>query len=164
MQQITSGFVVPENKLPTVIDTAKRDALSSILQDLNESHIVIFCKFRKDIDEVRAVAVEQKIYVWEISGQIKQLDEWKENGGILVAQIQSGSLGIDLTLARTAIYYSLGFSLGDYLQSRARIRRPGQTKNCNYIHIVAEKTIDPIVIKALKNKQEVVDAIVGRKH
>ena len=36
------------------------------------------------------------------------------------------------------VYYSLGFSLGSYEQSLARVHRPGQTRPVEYIHLLAE--------------------------
>ena len=84
---------------------------------------------------------------------------------MLAVQIQSGGLGIDLTAARTGIYYSLGFSLGDYLQSRARILRPGQQRGVHYIHIVGRNTVDEKVLKALERRQQVIETIIyeGKK-
>ena len=70
-------------------------------------------------------------------------------------------MGLDLTLARYAIYYSLGFSLGDYSQSMARLHRPGQTHPVEYIHILASGTVDEIVMEALAKREAVVDHILN---
>jgi len=75
-------------------------------------------------------------------------------------QIAAGGEGIDLTRARYAVYYSMGFSLGQYQQSRARIHRPGQERSTMYLHILAANTIDTQVYRALKAKKQVVDAII----
>ena len=97
---------------------------------------------------------------FEISGRVKSLEEWNQRGGVLAVQIQAGGLGLDLTAARYCVYYSLGFSLGDYLQSVARLHRPGQTSLVDYIHLVAAESIDEIIVNALENKEDVINRIL----
>jgi SNF2 family DNA or RNA helicase len=79
---------------------------------------------------------------------------------VLAVQIDSGGVGVDLTRARYAIYYSLGFSLGSYEQSLARIHRPGQTRPVEYIHLVAEGTVDEKVMAALARRADVVNTVL----
>ena len=161
LQQITSGFLIPENsETPEVVDDGKRGVIADILEDAGESHIVVFCRFTFDIAAVRDTANSLGLKSFAFSGAVKQLDEWRENGGVLAVQIQAGGLGIDLTAARLVAYYSLGFSLGDYLQSRARILRPGQTRNVHYIHIAAKHTIDEKVLNSLARRQNVIEEII----
>ena len=59
-----------------------------------------------------------------------------------------------------AVYYSLDFSYANYEQSRARIRRIGQTKRGVYIHLVCKDTIDEKVMAALKQKADVSKLLV----
>ena len=79
---------------------------------------------------------------------------------MLAVQIDSGGVGVDLTRARYAIYYSLGFSLGSYEQSLARIHRPGQTRPVEYIHLLAEGTVDERVMAALARRSDVVNTVL----
>ena len=160
LQQITSGYLQPEGQRADVFDTSKRDALTSLLSDLGETHAVVFARFRHDLLSIHEAAGTSGYASWEISGSRKQLDEWRDHGGVLAVQVQSGGLGIDLTRSRTAIYYSLGFSLGDYQQSRARLHRPGQERSVHYVHLVASDTIDARVLRALTKKQNVIRTIV----
>lgn len=79
-------------------------------------------------------------------------------------QIQSGGAGVDFTRSRYCIYYSLGFSLGDYDQSLARIHRPGQQREVTYYHLIAKDTVDEQVYAALDARRDVVTSIMeGRK-
>ena len=64
-----------------------------------------------------------------------------EDIDICGVQLKAGGVGIDLTRARYAIYYSLDFALGDYDQSRKRVHRPGQTRPTIYVPLIAEDTI-----------------------
>lgn len=79
-----------------------------------------------------------------------------------VAQIQTAGLGITLTAADTAIYYSFDYSYANYEQSRARIHRIGQKNACTYLHLLAKDSVDEEVLSALKFKANVADMVVDR--
>ena len=166
MQQVTSGFAVTVNQETREeelleIDTSKATALQDILQDLPSSEpVVVFARFIHDLEVVRRTAEKVARPCWEISGRAKQLDEWNRTGGVLAAQIQAGSVGVDMTRARYCIYYSLGYSLGDYLQSCARVHRPGQSREVHYIHLIAAGTVDQAVMGSLRKKEHVIEEIL----
>ena len=65
-----------------------------------------------------------------------------------IGQPQSGGIGLTLTAAEYAIYYSNSFDLETRLQSEDRCHRIGTTKNVTYIDIEASKTIDGKIIKS----------------
>ena len=81
-------------------------------------------------------------------------------GDVLAVQIQAGGVGIDLTRAAYCCYFSPTYNMGDYLQSLARLDRPGQTRPVTYIHLVAKGTIDETVYKALQSRQDVITAVI----
>ena len=83
-----------------------------------------------------------------------------EDVQVMGVQIQSGGVGIDLTRAHIAIYYSMGYSLGDYVQSLARLHRPGQDHPVAFFHLVASNTVDQQVYSALQSRQNVVAEIL----
>ena len=160
-QQLTSGFAVTSEGKTVDVDDAKARALSDILEDLPRAEpVVVFARFQHDLDVIAQTAEKMKRPHYEISGRIKSLDEWRDIGGVLAVQIQAGGLGLDLTAARYCVYFSLGFSLGDYLQSIARLHRPGQTSLVDYIHLTAAHSIDEIIVGALANKEDVVNRIL----
>jgi SNF2 family DNA or RNA helicase len=129
----------------------------SDLPDTDKS--VVFCRFKYDIRQIRARCGRE---VYELSGDKNELEEWKEapEGAVLATQIQAGSMGISMVEAATCFFYSVGYSLGDYEQARARLHRPGQTRNVNFYHLVAEASIDTTVYKALKSKKDVVESVL----
>ncbi len=162
LQQMASGFGKTEEGEEVELDTAKASLLQDILSDLNEP-VVVFCRFRHDLDSVHRVCVNLGFGSLELSGRVNQLAAWQAGDSqVLAVQIQAGGVGIDLTRARVGIYYSLGLSLGDHLQSLARIHRPGQTRNVVYYYLLADGTIDYKVYKALLNRQVVIEAVLER--
>ena len=164
LQQITSGHIKEDGGEIQQIDTAKRDCLKDILEDIPPGEpVVVFCRFRHDLEQIREVARMKGIKYGEISGARKDLTAEGtilQETSLLGVQMASGGLGIDLTRARRAVYYSIGFSLGDYEQSLARVHRPGQEHPVTYYHLVAEGTVDRRVVNALTKRRDVVESIL----
>lgn len=165
LQQATGGYATLDGGGVVAIDgtPAKRHALEEWLSDLPVSEpIVVFCKFRADLEDVEAAARATGRTYAEVSGSRKDLERWQcGDASIVGVQIQSGGVGIDLTRAAYAAYYSLGFSLGDYEQSLARLRRPGQNRCVRYYHFVATGTVDERVYAALRERSDVVNAVLS---
>jgi len=166
--QLTGGYLPASDAIggSQLVDgtPSKASALEEWMEDLpvNEP-VVVFCRFAADIQEVHAAARRLGRTSSEVSGNENTLERWQ--GGdttVLAVQIASGGVGIDLTRACYAVYYSMSWSLGDYEQSLARLRRPGQTRCCRYYHLVAKGTVDQDVYAALRERKNVVQAVVDR--
>jgi SNF2 family DNA or RNA helicase len=181
MQQITSGYLPVyrewyddndklHHELDRVekIDSGKAELLEEILDDIGEEPVVVFCRFQHDLDEIKAAAEKLGRTYGEISGRSKSAlsdkAELQDNIQIAGVQIQAGGVGIDLTRARYGIYYSVGYSLGDYEQSLARIHRPGQEKPVIYYHLIASGTVDETVYSNLSSKRDVVKSIMEKRN
>jgi SNF2 family DNA or RNA helicase len=169
LQQIGSGWARKDRDVESgaegelvQVDTAKQETLADLLEDLHENEpIIIFCRFHHDLDAAHTVGAALGRKSLELSGRKNELKEWQSGAApILAVQIQSGGVGINLVRARYCVFYSLGFSLGEYLQARKRTHRPGQTQNVTYYHLIAKKTVDETVYKALEKRQDVVDTIL----
>lgn len=162
LQQMTSGYLVDDEGEVNEVDSSKKNLLSDVMEDLKtEEPVVIFARFRQDLDNIREVCEKQGRRYCELSGRSDDLDDWKnEKYDVIGVQIQSGGVGVDLTRSRYAIYYSVGYSLGDYQQSLARIHRPGQEQNTTFIHLVSKNTVDEKVEAALNQKAEIIDYIL----
>ena len=160
-QQLTSGYAPDQNGNLVVVDDSKARALADIIEDLPRSEpLVVFARFVHDLRVIADTAAAQGRPCHEISGNRKELDDWNREGGVLAVQIQAGGLGLDLTKARYCVYYSIGYSLGDYLQSVARLHRPGQSGIVDYIHLVADGTIDQMIAKALDRKEDIIKLVL----
>ena len=111
---------------------------------------------------MHAAAASLDVRSAELSGRRNELDEWQQGDGpeVIAVQIQAGGLGIDLTRARYSIFYSLGYSLGDYEQALARVHRPGQNRKVTHLHLVAPGTVDEHVYDALEQKRDVVEFVI----
>lgn len=145
---------------------SKRAALAEMLEDLPEDEpLVIFCRFRSDIDAALQVCKSLGRTASELSGRIDSLAEWQAGQtAVLVAQIQSGGIGIDLTRAAIGIFFSATHSLSEWLQAIARLHRPGQTRKTRIFSLVSsllnKTTADGRVYEALVSRKEVIDGVL----
>lgn len=125
--------------------------------------VVVFGEFTDDLDAVAAVADEMGRPYSEVSGRGKTLSEWQAGETtILGVQTRSGGLGIDLSRSRLAVFYSVGWSLGDHYQALSRIKGVGQKRAPGYYYLVAAGTIDETIATALVERRDVVESVMAR--
>ena len=143
---------------------AKSEIFADWLEDFPKGEpLVVFCSFVRDIAEVVWQCRKAGRTVSELRGGVNQLEEWQSGvTDVIVIQQQSGGAGIDCTRASHCCYYSVGHSLGDFDQSLARLRRPGQRHTCRYYHFVVKNTVEETIYEALQNKRDVVEEVLSR--
>lgn len=168
--QLVSGVVQvqdPKTNELTLkrVDHSRAEILQEILEGLpQEEPVVVFANFISDFDEIKRVCEITRRGFSELRGDVDTEQLWQEGKtSVIAVQYRSGSESVDFTRARYCVYYGLTSRLAWYLQSKKRIHRPGQTKNCVYYHLVAENTIDEDVMQALKMKQDVVEYVMKKK-
>ena len=166
LQQICSGFCYTQESVfddseMQELNTAKEDALTEMLVDIDEKeNVVVFCNFKHDLEAIHRAANKVNRNCYELSGSENSLDYWKVNdGSVLAVQIQAGAEGVDMTKSNYAIYFSIPHSLAMYNQSKARLYRPGQTRPVVFKHLIAKDTIDEAMYKSLMKKQDIVQSI-----
>ena len=162
LAQITGGSLEDELGNRHQIDTSKEQLLEELLTDLREP-VVVFCRFKPDLEAIHRASRRAGLPSMELSGSKDELREWQlvTDPVVLAVQIQAGGVGVDLTRARVAIYYSLDFSLANYLQSRKRIHRPPQTRPCVFYHLQVADSIDGMILRAIERRRDLVDATLG---
>lgn len=160
LQQIAGGHVKPDGQDHVEpISAIKSEMLADWLTDVPKGEpVVVFARFTAELARIRQVAEDAERVYLEISGNADGYLTWKNRTGgeVLGVQIQAGGVGIDLTRTRLGVYWSTGHSLGDYLQSRKRIHRPGQTRPVAYYHLGARKTVDETIAGVLKRREKLV--------
>jgi SNF2 family DNA or RNA helicase len=162
-QQITSGFIKDDEGGITELHNEKRDMLAEIIDNVMGEPVVVFCRFRHDLEAVREVAKRAKRVYGEVSGSGNVLVGGRIPDGcdVLGVQIQAGGVGVNLNASRLCVFYSLGFSLAEYEQAVARLHRGGQENPVTVYHLIARGTVDEQVYGALAAKKKVVDAIMA---
>ncbi|MCL1953250.1 MAG: DEAD/DEAH box helicase, partial [Firmicutes bacterium] len=166
LAQFTGGFATDDNGTVLSTNTAKLDELNNILDEFIDKKIVIFARFRAEIEAIGNLLQSKNIQYSLIFGDTKdrqqQVEQFQNNDTVrvFVGQIATAGMGITLTAAHTTVYYSLDFSYANYEQSRSRTFRIGQKYPCTYIHLLVQNTIDELMYNALLNKQDVAKQLV----
>ena len=134
-----------------IVDTQKIDWLKDFLEDLNQ-RVVIFYNFNFERDRIINLLQQMKIPISQYNGNVKDLTEFKENeNGVVLCQYISASLGLnDLVLSNICIMYSPSLNYTDYIQSKKRIDRIGQTKKPLFYNLYCKGTVEEKILKTIK--------------
>ena len=163
LQQITCGWFPQEEPIQIDKVNPRIKALKEILSNI-DGKAIIWARFRADLRAIEA-ALEGLCVAYHggVSNDDRAhaVEAFQKDPKILyfVGQPQSGGMGLTLTAATYAIYYSNSFDLETRLQSEDRCHRIGTTENVTYIDIEATKTVDGKIIKALRDKKNLADIV-----
>lgn len=161
LAQISAGFIYHDDAdiRGGTFDNVHREKVSALREivDGTGSPILVFYRFRWEKDTIlkefpQAVSIDQpgSISRWN-AGEIP----------ILVAHPASAGHGLNLQHGgHTIVWMSLPWSLEEWQQANKRLARPGQ-KNPVVIHrIIAERTVDGAIHRALSTKDAVQTALL----
>ena len=176
MLQILSGYVQVETesneKIAVLLKSNPRLArLAELLEELTPNHkVIVWCTFQENYRAIARLLKEFHIPFSELTGQTKdrqaEIDRFQKDSTcrVMISNPQAGGVGVNLTAASYAIYYSRGYSLGDRLQSEARNHRGGSEmhEKITLIDLVAPGTLDEDVLAALLRKENFSDSILDR--
>ena len=168
LQQITSGFLLHEGAPYYVSENNPRlKALLELIADL-DGQFIVWARFREELRAIAERLATEQIAAVLYCGDVNTADREKAidafQGGKargFIGQQQAAGLGLTLTAAETAIYYSNDFSLENRLQSEDRCHRKGTHHKVVYIDLVAENSIDEAITTALQRKGNMAAAIAG---
>lgn len=161
LSQLTGRFLGDdEGKKVHQISKAKLAALEDIVDEMTSSgkKLVVIARFIPEIEAITDLLSKKKLKFSVITGNVKnrseQIEQFQNDSDVLifVGQIATAGLGITLTAASTMVFYSMDYSMSNFEQTKARIHRAGQQKNCTYIYLIAKGTVDEKVLITLQNK------------
>ena len=144
-----------------------------ILEETN-GKIIIWANYRHDIqkikNELERVYGENTVgaYYGDVTQErreevINKFQDPEDPLRFFIGNTQTGGYGITLTEATTVIYYSNNYDLEKRLQSEDRAHRIGQKNKVTYIDIVCERTVDEKIVKALRQKQNIAQTVLGEE-
>lgn len=154
--QMSNGAVYNDDKESFHIHDRKLDALEDLIEGANGKPVLVAYWFKHDLEKIK-----DRFDVREIKSA-KDISDWNE-GKIPVAVIHPASAGHGLNLqagGSTLIWFGLTWSLELYQQTNARLYRQGQDSTVVIHHILTKGTIDEDVMKALKAKEKIQDALI----
>ena len=171
LHQITCGHLKSDDGTITEIKNNRLDELLDVLDEV-EGKVIIWANYIYDIEHIVS-SIKKKHgensvvqYYGAISSDkrqsaIEKFQDPNSDARFFVGNPQTGGYGITLTAANTVIYYSNGYDLEKRLQSEDRAHRIGQKKSVTYVDLVAPKTVDEKIKKALRKKINIATEIMG---
>jgi SNF2 family DNA or RNA helicase len=172
LRQITSGHLPDDNGVTRLIGDSKVRTICSIVHDnlAGERRVVVFCMFRHEIELLGEMLKDSRTEVVKITGATSSEDRMairKRFGSddpariVMVAQVRTMSLAVnELVTASHAVYGSLSQLRDDYVQSKDRLNRIGQTKPVTYWLAVAPGTVDSVILRAHQQREDLESAML----
>jgi SNF2 family DNA or RNA helicase len=170
LHQITCGHLKNDDGTTTKIKNNRMKELLSLLEEV-EGKVIIWANYIYDIENL--VETISEVYgndsVVQYYGAVNTKDRSEailkfqdpdSKVKFFIGNPQTAGYGITLTAANNVIYYSNGYDLEKRLQSEDRAHRIGQTKSVTYIDLIAPKTVDEKIVKALRKKMDIANTIM----
>jgi len=171
LHQITCGHLKSDDGTITNFKHRRIEELIDVINEM-EGKVIIWANYVHDINEITK-ALENEYgegsvvqYYGKVSSEdrqraIKEFQDPDSPVKYFIGNTQTGGYGITLTAASNVIYYSNSYDLEKRLQSEDRAHRIGQTKSVTYVDLIAEKTVDEKIIKALRKKINIATTVMG---
>jgi len=170
LQQICCGFLRTDDDELVPLKSNRLNELMDIVEE-TQGKVIIWATWTHDIEAItealrRRFGPESAASYYgatpdeERRSAVRDFQN-KDHPLRFFVSNKTGAYGLTLTEAKTMIYYSNSYDLEVRLQSEDRAHRIGQTSNVTYIDLVAPKTIDEKIIKALRNKIDIASKVLG---
>lgn len=145
LHQVYSGTVKIDNK-PNEANLFDDTKARFIVDYFKGKKIAIFYCFKAELELLR----------WAFKGQITDSPEEfnKRNDLTFVCQIQSGSMGTNLSTADALVMYNIHFSALQYQQARARLQTKDRTEPAPLYWIFSENGIEWKIYDKVIQKQD----------
>lgn len=152
-----------------IIPPGENPRLQLLMELIEESRgkVIVWCRFTRDVDVIcealsdLALRYDGKTTAGAREIALKRFRDPDDPARVFVANTATVSMGITLTIAKTMIYYSNGFSLENRLQSEDRFHRIGQDQSVQIIDLIAEGTVDGHIVKSLREKFDIQAQVTG---
>jgi SNF2 family DNA or RNA helicase len=127
-----------------------------ILEEIDRQPCVVFVSFQNEVAQLERALHAAGFTTSKVTGEAHQhLEFQRGDTDICIVNMAAGAEGIDLTRARFAIYYSVGYSRSQYVQSRYRVRRSNsEAEKITFFHLITDGTVDAAIYKALEGKED----------
>jgi len=169
LHQITCGHFTSDDGTIKDLPCSRLNELMSILENI-EGKTIIWSHYTHDvrriIKEIKKVYGEDSVVDYygatDTDARSANIKKFQNDDAcrFFVGTTHTGGYGITLTAGSNMVYFSNGYDLEKRQQSEARIDRIGQTQKMTYIDIMAQDTIDERIVKALRNKVNIANAIM----
>jgi SNF2 family DNA or RNA helicase len=170
LHQITCGHLKNDDGTITKLKNNRMKELLGLLEEV-EGKVIIWANYIYDIENIvenisevygndSIVQYYGAIGTEDRATAIKKFQDPDSKVRFFVGNPQTAGYGITLTAASNVVYYSNGYDLEKRLQSEDRAHRIGQKKSVTYVDLIAPKTVDEKIVKALRKKMSIANTIM----
>lgn len=131
----------------------KEEALEDILESTND-RLIIFYNFEEEKETIKEICKGRPLSYINGKEGVDLENYNKYTDSITLCQYQAGAYGHNLQYANKMIFYSPPLSSEQYEQAQKRIHRIGQNLPCFYWRFCARGTVEEIIYKTLKMRQD----------
>ena len=174
LRQLTGGFVRADGEdKPRLENRTKQEALYDIIESVvleGGKKLVVFACFKAEIAAICELLGALRVGHVVIEGDVPQSERGRlvnafqtdDSVKVFVGQLQTTGVGLTLTAASTAVFYSQDFNYANYTQALARIHRIGQTEKVTYITLAVRGTVDEKIQADLERKGVTAEQFVDK--
>ena len=141
-----------------------KEKISRLIDLVNSTsdRVIIFYNFNTELEALRKVLFDRPISI--VNGQVKDLKEYENNdNSVTLIQYQAGAMGLNLQKANRIIYFSLPERSELFEQSKARICRIGQEKQCYYHIMMCHKSVEEKIYECLLMRKDYTDELFRKE-
>lgn len=141
-----------------------KDKIARLIDLVNSTsdRVIIFYNFNTELEALRKVLFDRPISI--VNGQIKDLKAYENNdNSVTLIQYQAGAMGLNLQKANRIIYFSLPERSELFEQSKARICRIGQEKQCYYHIMMCRKSVEEKIYECLLMRKDYTDELFRKE-
>lgn len=141
-----------------------KDKISRLIDLVNSTsdRVIIFYNFNTELEALRKVLFDRPISI--VNGQAKDLKAYENNdNSVTLIQYQAGAMGLNLQKANRIIYFSLPERSELFEQSKARICRIGQEKQCYYHIMMCHKSVEEKIYECLLMRKDYTDELFRKE-
>ena len=170
IEDIDSDFIIANR--PALHKIYMRESCSGFIRDMfldknpkaqwledfldgNEGRLVVFTNFINETKIISKVCDKKKRHWCIYDGSTKDLSNWeKYDDCIAIVNIQAGSAGLnDFVKTNIGIWFSYPENYIDFVQSKGRLDRTGQTKQPVFYYLEIIGSVEPQIYKTLLSGQ-----------
>lgn len=173
MKQVTSGFIniYGEPILMEPRDNPRMAAFIELIDTLEDreepQQFIVWAMFQEELNQIMAVLEERGIVAAKYAGDTpterrEEIIDQFQAGKIqaFVGHAAAAGIGLTLTAANVAIYYSCSYDNELRKQSEDRCHRIGTKSEVTYYDLIGEDTLDEDIMRSLATKSKLADIVI----
>lgn len=174
--EVNGQEIVGENNLTkmlysrqicSVYNQAKAAAVEELLEQAGDEPVIVFYNWTAELKIMESICERLKRPISVVNGQKRDLTAYEENrsGTVILAQYQAASMGLNLQEhCRICIYFSPCLSYSDFEQSKARVHRIGQKRNCIFYTLICKDSVEESIMQTLAERRDYTEQLFTEQY